>query len=76
VRLAFDHWRLPNVLPELSDGSVDFVPTDPPYPVNYRDRTGRSLSGDDSGHLAQAGLFPNLSGAESWRLLRRLLRLE
>jgi site-specific DNA-methyltransferase (adenine-specific) len=36
-------------LPQISDGSVDFVLTDPPYLVNYRDRSGRSLAGDENG---------------------------
>jgi site-specific DNA-methyltransferase (adenine-specific) len=26
--------------------SVDFILTDPPYLVNYRDRTGRSVAND------------------------------
>ena len=34
------------VLPRIPAGSIDFVLTDPPYLVNYRDRTGRSLAGD------------------------------
>ena len=34
------------VLPQMPDGSVDFVLTDPPYLVNYHDRQGRSLAGD------------------------------
>jgi len=38
-----------SVLPTLPADSVDFVLTDPPYLVGYRDRTGRSLAGDDSG---------------------------
>ena len=29
-------------LPRLPDGSIDFVLTDPPYLVNYRDRSGRT----------------------------------
>ena len=37
------------VLPQLPDGSVDFVLTDPPYLVSYRDRSGRSLAGDNDG---------------------------
>ena len=37
------------VLPQLPDSSVDFVPTDPPYLVNYHDRQGRSLAGDIDG---------------------------
>ena len=30
----------------MKNGSVDFVLTDPPYGVNYKDRTGRSIQGD------------------------------
>jgi site-specific DNA-methyltransferase (adenine-specific) len=37
------------VLPQLQEGSVDFVLTDPPYLVGYRDRSGRSLAGDVAG---------------------------
>jgi site-specific DNA-methyltransferase (adenine-specific) len=37
------------VLPQLPGGSVDFVLTDPPYLVSYRDRSGRSLAGDSDG---------------------------
>jgi adenine-specific DNA-methyltransferase len=37
------------VLPQFPDGSVDFVLTDPPYLVGYRDRNGRSLAGDVDG---------------------------
>lgn len=34
------------VLGRLPSGSMDFVLTDPPYLVNYRDRSGRHLAGD------------------------------
>ena len=34
------------VLRTLPDASVDFMLTDPPYLVGYRDRSGRSLAGD------------------------------
>jgi adenine-specific DNA-methyltransferase len=37
-----------DVLPKLPSRSVDFVLTDPPYLANYRDRTGRTVAGDDS----------------------------
>jgi len=33
----------------LDAGSVDFILTDPPYLVNYRDRSGRSIAGDGNG---------------------------
>src|SRR5690606_11190962 len=36
-----------SVLPTLPDGCADLVLTDPPYLVNYRDRSGRTLLGDD-----------------------------
>ena len=43
------------VLAGLPAVSVDFVLTDPPYLVGYRDRTGRSLAGDtDSAWLKTA----------------------
>jgi adenine-specific DNA-methyltransferase len=38
-----------NVLPQLPEGSVDFVLTDPPYLVDYHSRDGRSIVGDDNG---------------------------
>lgn len=34
------------VLQHFDANSIDFVLTDPPYLVNYRDRTGRSIQGD------------------------------
>lgn len=34
------------ILPELPEASIDFVLTDPPYLVGYRDRQGRSIAGD------------------------------
>jgi site-specific DNA-methyltransferase (adenine-specific) len=33
----------------LDAESVDFILTDPPYLVNYRDRSGRSIAGDGNG---------------------------
>lgn len=37
-----------HVMQSLPDKSVDFVLTDPPYLVNYRDRSGRTISNDDA----------------------------
>lgn len=34
------------VMHQMSDNSVDFILTDPPYLVNYRDRNGRSIHND------------------------------
>ncbi|MFN3809082.1 MAG: DNA methyltransferase [Roseateles asaccharophilus] len=46
------------------DACVDFVLTDPPYLVNYQDRTGRSLAGDRDGSWLRPAF------AEAFRLLR------
>ncbi|SAI73141.1 site-specific DNA-methyltransferase [Bordetella ansorpii] len=37
------------VLPEFPDQCVNFILTDPPYLVNFRDRTGRSIANDQDG---------------------------
>lgn len=37
------------VMPTLPAATVDFVLTDPPYLVNYRDRAGRGIAGDSQG---------------------------
>ncbi|QSL63968.1 DNA methylase (plasmid) [Burkholderia multivorans] len=43
------------VLPTIPDSVVDFVLTDPPYLVNYHDRSGRSIANDvNSDWLAPA----------------------
>lgn len=36
-------------LKKVPDETVDLVVTDPPYLVNYKDRSGRSIMGDDNG---------------------------
>jgi site-specific DNA-methyltransferase (adenine-specific) len=36
------------ILPQLDAGSVDFVLTDPPYLVRYRDRSGRTIQNDSA----------------------------
>ncbi|HCN70713.1 MAG TPA: DNA methylase [Pusillimonas sp.] len=35
-----------HILPTFPDRCIDFVLTDPPYLVNYHDRTGRSIAND------------------------------
>ena len=43
------------VMPQMPAESVDFILTDPPYLVNFRDRTGRTLQNDtNSGWLRPA----------------------
>ena len=41
------HGDCQDILPTFPDGSVDFVLTDPPYLVNYRDRSGRTIANDN-----------------------------
>jgi site-specific DNA-methyltransferase (adenine-specific) len=53
-----------HVLRRLPDACVDFVLTDPPYLVRYRDRDGRGYPNDDRSHW----LFPAF--AEIFRVLR------
>lgn len=53
------------VLAGLPGDSVDFCLTDPPYLVNYRDRSGRSLAGDRVGDWLKPAF------AEVHRLLKR-----
>jgi len=43
-----------HVLNDMPEGSIDLVVTDPPYLVNYKDRSGRSLQNDDN----PAGVLP------------------
>lgn len=52
------------VLPTLPAESVDFCLTDPPYLVNFRDRSGRSLAGDRVGDWLDSAF------AEVYRLLK------
>ncbi len=47
------------VLKTIADESVDFVLTDPPYFVRYRDRTGRTIA-NDSRPESVLGAFDDL----------------
>ncbi|KUY63381.1 DNA methylase [Burkholderia cepacia] len=53
-----------DVLPQIPDGIVDFALTDPPYLVNYRDRSGRSIANDANAD------WMNPAFAEIYRVLR------
>lgn len=39
-----------DILKTAPDSCIDFVVTDPPYLVNYKDRSGRSIQNDRFGH--------------------------
>ena len=58
------HGNCIEVMRGLPWASVDFILTDPPYLVNYRDRSGRCLANDDN----DAWLKP------AFRAMNRVLR--
>jgi DNA modification methylase len=53
------------VMRQMPANSVDFILTDPPYLVNYRDRTGRTIQNDAD----DAWLKPAM--AEAYRVLKQ-----
>jgi site-specific DNA-methyltransferase (adenine-specific) len=50
---------------EMPANSADFILTDPPYLVNYRDRTGRSIQNDVNADWLKPAM------AEAYRVLRQ-----
>ena len=52
------------VMKSVPSESVDFILTDPPYLVNYEDRSGRSLAGDKEGDWLKPAF------AQMYRLLK------
>lgn len=52
------------VMSQMNDQSIDFILTDPPYLVNYRDRSGRAILND----VDQSWLQPAFT--ETYRVLR------
>ena len=54
------HGDCVNILPQLDAGSVDFIPTDPPYISRYRERERKIDPKPRQLHLAQAGLRRNV----------------
>jgi site-specific DNA-methyltransferase (adenine-specific) len=55
------HGDCTEVLKTLPTGSVDFVLTDPPYFVRYKDRSGRSIQNDGNDDTAKVlSAFPEV----------------
>lgn len=48
LRNMIAHGDCIDLMAGMPAGSVDFILTDPPYLVRYKDRTGRSLANDDN----------------------------
>src|SRR5581483_5653908 len=53
------------IMKQMPANSVDFILTDPPYLVNYRDRTGRTIHND----VDESWLKPSM--AEAYRVLKQ-----
>lgn len=58
------HGDCVRLMRRLDTASIDFILTDPPYLVRYRDRTGRTVANDDNGRW----LVP--AAAEMHRVLK------
>ena len=55
------HGDCTEVLKTIPTASVDFVLTDPPYFVRYRDRSGRSVQNDGTDDIAKVlSAFPEI----------------
>ena len=64
-----------DVMARIPDNAIDFILTDPPYLVGFRDRSGRTIAGDKTDEWLQPACN------EMFRVLKRrvngeLLRLE
>ncbi|WFU07536.1 DNA methyltransferase (plasmid) [Rhizobium sp. CB3171] len=63
-RNAILHGDCITLMQRLQSGSVDFILTDPPYLVRYRDRHGRTVANDDNATWLKPAFV------EMYRLLR------
>ena len=64
-----------DVMARIPDNAIDFILTDPPYLVGFRDRSGRTIAGDKTDEWLQPACN------EMYRVLKKradgeLLRLE
>jgi len=53
------------VMRQMPENSVDFILTDPPYLVNYKDRTGRSIQNDSNSDWLKPAM------REAYRVLKQ-----
>ncbi|MCW4558317.1 DNA methylase, partial [Escherichia coli] len=42
-----------DVMTRIPDNAIDFILTDPPYLVGFRDRSGRTIAGDKTDEWMQ-----------------------
>ena len=67
MNMPLNHLHLGNcidLMQSLPSNSIDLIVTDPPYLVNYRDRTGRRIAGDISDDWMQPAF------SQMFRLMR------
>ncbi len=62
---SITHGDCIKIMHEMPANSVDFILTDPPYLVNYRDRSGRSIQNDVNADWLKPAM------AEAYRVLRQ-----
>jgi site-specific DNA-methyltransferase (adenine-specific) len=62
---SITHGDCIQVMHQMPAGSADFILTDPPYLVNYRDRSGRSIQNDVSVDWLKPAM------AEAYRVLKQ-----
>lgn len=64
------------VMSRFPSRAVDFILTDPPYLVGYKDRTGRTIAGDNTSEWLQPACHEIVPRAEERQPAGELLRLE
>lgn len=61
----FIHGNCVHIMSDFPDNAVDFILTDPPYLVEFRDRSGRTLAGDRNDEWLQPACH------EMYRVLKK-----
>ena len=59
------HGNCIEVMQQMPENSVDFILTDPPYLVNFRDRSGRTIQNDSNADWLKPAM------AEAYRVLKQ-----
>ena len=65
-----------DVMARIPDNAIDFILTDPPYLVGFRDRSGRTIAGDKTDEWLQPACNEMFRVLKKERVNGELLRLE
>ncbi len=65
-----------DVMARIPDNAIDFILTDPPYLVGFRDRSGRTIAGDKTDEWLQPACNEMFRVLKKRRVNGELLRLE